>query len=363
MAGWNIVLIFPNLSLNCADLFSADGIRICSADELESVEASDANQTCRELVSRFQSVFGERYKPSILAVDASRSQLLIADVLRDFRNACAISTICGGRAATLGDGGQWNIRYSDFFLFNHHTAGKDGSIVTLEGISRGMGDEIHDYTGSALAMIRNPANFTADIDKPLLQLLLTCWHRRHFKKRSTRENRQVFRALEIAFQASRFPSDGFVTQNDVGTRIGLWVSAFEALFHPGNRNVDKRQAQKALRTAQWTSKEFTHLRYTAFHRGQKFRASLPEKLYDQLYAARNDFMHGNRTKLRSKVWRFKGKQVPLEFVTPCLFAAALRAKLNHRPREIGPLSDEHSWGIGRVQRAIALKSVRATRQP
>jgi hypothetical protein len=54
----------------------------------------------------------------------------------------------------------------------------------------------------------------------------------------------VFRSLEVAFQANRFPSDGLSSINDIGTRIGLWVSAFEVLFH---RAVDDRSISGSYR--------------------------------------------------------------------------------------------------------------------
>lgn len=359
-SSWHAVLIFPNLSAVKAEAFSAEGIKICSFGEIEDfVEANAANKTIGQLVKRFQTVFRERYEPSVLAVTASDKRLLDREVLSDFRNACSISAVSGGRAARLGDRGQWHIRYSDFFLFNHHVAGKDGSIVSLgEGISRGMDDKVDEYTGTSDASIRNPASFAAELDKPLLNLLFKHWRRRHFSKRVLRADRQLFRALRIAFQASRYPSDGLGTHYDVGTRIGLWVSAFETLFHPGKDKVDKTQVQIGLRNARWTDKEFTLLRYSARQRSGRSRVTLPEKLYDQLYAARNDFMHGNRLRLRSKVWRFKSKSYLLEFVAPCLFAAAIRARLQYRATEPDDvLSDEHFWGIGRIQRAITLKGV------
>jgi len=356
---WHVVLIFPNLSAVKSEAFSAEGIQICSVGDIEdSIERNPANDTILQLVRRFQTVFGERYEPSILAVSASDARLLEREVLSDFRNACSISAVSGGRAARLGDGGQWHIRYSDFFLFNHHVAGKDGSILSLEGISRGMDDEVDTYMGTSDASIRNPANFSAELDKPLLNLLFKHWRHRHFSKRVLRGDRQLFRALRIAFQASRYPSDGFGTHYDIGTRLGLWVSAFETLFHPGKGDVDKTHVQMGLRKARWTDKEFTILKYSAWQRGKRSRVTLPEKLYDQLYAARNDFMHGNRLRIRSKVWRFKRKSFLLEFVAPCLFAAALRARLRHRATEPDDtLSDEHFWGLGRIQRAIKLKGV------
>jgi hypothetical protein len=361
---WHIALIFPNLSLGTFDGFITDDIAICSVARIPGViEAHAANQTNQELSKRFQTVFGEKYEPSVLAVATGDDRLLTAETLRDFRNVCAICAVAGGRSAKLGDGMQWAIHYSDFFQFNHHIAGKDGAILTLDGISRGMDDEIEKYLASAAASIRNPANFSTEIDKPLLATLSKQWRRRHFRRRTTRNDRQTFRALEIAFQASRYPSDGFVTNNDIGTRIGLWVSAFETLFHPGKRNVDKRDVQAALRSANWTDKEFTQSKYSISYRGNRLRVTLAEKLYDQLYAVRNDFMHGERPGILSKRWRFRGKDAPLEFVVPSLFAAALRAKLVHKPDEpYDELADEHFWGIGRIQRALKLtKGIRRRR--
>lgn len=355
---WHAVLILPNLS-DVKQVFVTERIKICSFSDIEdSVQSNAANDTIRQMLKQFETVFGERFEPCVLAVAADDSRLLDREVLSDFRNLCSICAVSGGRAAKLGDKGQWHIRYSDFFLFNHHVAGRDGSILSLEGISRGMDDEIESYKGTSDAAIRNPANFSAELDKPLLNLLLKHWHRRHFAKRVRREDRQLFRALRIAFQASRFPSDGLGSHYDIGTRIGLWVSAFEALFHPGRGNVDKALVQEGLRKARWTDKDFTRFRYLVWQRKKRVRVTLPEKFYDQLYAARNDFMHGNRLRIRSKVWRFKRKSFLLEFVAPCLFAAALRARLRYRSTDpADELSDEHFWGIGRIQRAIKLKGV------
>jgi hypothetical protein len=57
------------------------------------------------------------------------------------------------------------------------------------------------------------------------------------------------------------------------------------------------------------------------------------------------------------------EDVPLEFVVPSLFAAALRAKLVDKPDEpYDELADEHFWGIGRIQRALKLtKGIRRRR--
>jgi hypothetical protein len=42
----------------------------------------------------------------------------------------------------------------------------------------------------------------------------------------------MFRSLEIAFHALRFPTDALLSVYELGVRIVLWVSAFEVLLYP-----------------------------------------------------------------------------------------------------------------------------------
>ena len=49
------------------------------------------------------------------------------------------------------------------------------------------------------------------------------------------ETSSIVPSLEVAFHAALFPADGLASINDVGTRIALWVSAFEVLWSSGWR--------------------------------------------------------------------------------------------------------------------------------
>jgi hypothetical protein len=133
--------------------------------------------------------------------------------------------------------------------------------------------------------------------------------------------------LEVAFHAAQFPADGLTSINDVGTRIALWVSAFEVLCHPGG-GVNKRHVQKVISDAPFSDETLTSTRFTVSHGGNKFRATLPEALYDDLYWARNQFLHGMPVRPAVLHYRQSNEYIGLIDVAPVLFNAALVSRLN-----------------------------------
>ena len=62
--------------------------------------------------------------------------------------------------------------------------------------------------------------------------------------------------------------------------------------------------------------------------GNKFRATLPEALYDDLYWARNQFLHGMPVRPDMLRYRQSNKYIGLIDVAPVLFNAALVSRLN-----------------------------------
>jgi hypothetical protein len=85
----------------------------------------------------------------------------------------------------------------------------------------------------AAAAFGNPTDFSLVFDQPLLDRLFRTWRQCYLRKRNRKKLLRLFRALEVAFHAALFPADGLTSINDVGSRIALWVSAFEVLCHPG----------------------------------------------------------------------------------------------------------------------------------
>jgi hypothetical protein len=277
-----------------------------------------------------------------------------ADALRAFRNVCALASITYSTARML-NGGQWLPAWGDFFLFASHVPNRDGSIGNIDGPVRGRQDEVNKFRGCCAGQIDAPEGFSVDADRVLLPRLLKAWHSYHPARPRDRDLLPLFRSLEVAFQASRFPSDGFSSINDVGTRIGLWVSAFEVLFHPGNGSVNKRTVQVALAR---TRLEDARLRRNIYRctwgrPAQTFSIAFPAFVYDELYRARNAFMHGNSVDQRDVLFRRSRQYPPLLVLAPLIYNIALRAYI----RSMFPVLDdewidERWFALGKIEEAL-----------
>lgn len=345
---WNVLAFLPNLGLKATQAFRVGDIQICSGDsaDLTKLISSPANETAAAMHKAFSTTFGRKYRPACLLFRGGYTP--IAAPLRDFRNLVAVSSVAGGTASTL-NGGQWLVVHSDHFLFGHHVPGKTGWIITLDGHVQGMNDEVAKFQGHSLASIDLPTHFGVIVDEVLYELLCWSWQQLHIKGKRRGRHRRVFRSLEVAFQAARYPSDGLTTPNDLGTRIGLWVSAFEILLNP-KKSVDKVIVEQALEAAAWGDPKLRAKRYKVRQNKKDVRVSLPAKLYDQLYAARNTFTHGNSIVGRPLRW-VRGKQrLSLINCAPCLFAAALRSTL----KKIGAAIDDDDFWNGMDQIGSAL---------
>jgi hypothetical protein len=147
----------------------------------------------------------------------------------------------------------------------------------------------------------------------------------------------MFRALEVAFHAGLFPADGLTSINDVGTRLALWVSAFEVLCHPGG-SVNKRHVQGVISGAPFTDRLLLAKRFTVTYGGRTFPATLPEALYDDLYWARNQFLHGMPVRPAALHYRRSNKYARLADVAPVLFNSAVVSKLTSCGVGGGPMA-------------------------
>ena len=223
----------------------------------------------------------------------------------------------------------------------YHTPGRDGSLLTLEGAIRSIDDaeRLKRYRAQASPQIGLPTHHSVHVDPGLLKRLLAAWRRVYVSGRDRKVFRRLFRSLEVAFHAAQHPGDGLPSLSDVGNRLALWVSAFEVLFHPGGgRKVNKRTVQNALGRVKWDKKELTHRRYLISHHQQQSRVTLPEKFYDDLYRARNQFLHGNPVTSAVLRYRQSLRYVQLQFIAPVLYNAALLSFLDGKVRG-GPSAD------------------------
>lgn len=324
---WQLFFILPNLSLRAETPFASDYVCICSADDerMQSLTDSPGDRTGARMVTTFRTWFGTPYTPSCLLVRADAPAVYRnAEVLRAFRNLCAIPTTTHA-AARFFDRAQWLPGYSDFFFFAAYMPGMSGRILTVDGMVLGTDHRVNAFAGQCAGQIAAPQHFTVLHDRGLFVRLLKAWKSYYVLHPRDFELLPLFRSLEVAFQAGRYPSDGLSSINDVGTRIGLWVSAFEVLFHPGHRGrVNKHLVQTELSRFTFYQPNLRRRSYSYNWNG-KHRTNFAGMIYDDMYRARNDFMHGNPVRVQDLRLRRARRFPPLLDVAPILYNIGLRA--------------------------------------
>lgn len=327
---WDLLFTFPNLSVPVPTPFAYEGYVICSGNDprLNKLASNAGNATARKMLKRFRTARGESYRPACFLV---RTDIPVAErdveAIRAFRNICSISATTPAYAQGLraSANAQWFTHWSDQFLLGYFIAGQSGWVQTLNGATMGSDDEIPRQQPSA--QFGKPSNWSLSVDEPLLDRLFRSWRMCYFKERKRRKLLRLFRSLEVAFHASLFPADGLTSINDIGTRLALWVSAFEVLCHPGG-SVNKRIVQRVIAGAPFSSKKLTTKRYAISFANQKIRATLPEALYDDLYWARCQFLHGMPVQATTLRYRQSKAYARLTDVAPVLFNAAVVSFLN-----------------------------------
>jgi hypothetical protein len=134
-----------------------------------------------------------------------------------------------------------------------------------------------------------------DIDWTLFNDLIMRWRR----KRSTIEpdwtDIALFRSLDMANAAAKIPAGRDMTEYSAGRTVMNWISAFEALIHPGpDRRVGVFDVYRHLEAIRWANNDCTRPTHPAYSAGRPPQDRiLACWIYGELFKARNDFAHGN----------------------------------------------------------------------
>lgn len=322
---WDLFFFLPNIDVPVPTPFDGGVIRLCAGRDsiLGHLHPSRANHRAAQMLRRFRTQFGERYMPACLVVrHGGPSPFREAQALRSFRNLCAIATILPAYR-----GRQWQPTFSDHFDIYPLAPARSGWIVTNDAIVQGL-QQPRGFNGQSSPLIQNPTSFTCEPSERLLARLRHAWRLCYLRKRRRRELLRLFRSIEIALHASRFPTDSLLSVHDAGLPLVLWVSAFEILLHPGGGRIGLAAVLTFLRSLEWNDRRLAHKRYSVRYRGVPSRISLPEVIYYDLYMARNDFTHGNEVPV-NRLW-FRGNRglSQLRNLAPLIYWKALEQRLN-----------------------------------
>ncbi len=296
-------------------------------------ELADSCEGVRVLVRGMTDAFGRECRPSALLIRANAPSSIDFTAVVDFRNAIAISSLIDAWSLQLSGGNAGYPQWSDYFDFYSYTSSNDWTNLTsrslaLTGLERNSG-----FIGQAAPHLPPSSSIHPDVDQVILDAILVQWNRKHLNKKSDRSTRVLFRSLQVASNAARLPGVGtrIPTIHDLGLSVATWVSAFEVLTHPANGNANLKTVLDCLEHASWISPKLHAKRYRSNYRKTRQQINFSQRLYTELYQARNDFLHGNKVAFKN-LFPFKNNSLhSLPVCAVLVYRAALEGFLTHLP--------------------------------
>ena len=230
----------------------------------------------KRFLSRFRDAFGRIQRPSVLLLKQDGLDIYAqSEAVAAFRDLLSICVVPYNRAWVLKHSqSSHDPAFANSFAFfpwmiDRHYDGLIASSPALLGT-----DDTEKFVGRISPEISYGT--VTDLDEPLLKTLIEHWEVRFGDDTPTRSDRALFRSLNMAFNASQTPFDTVGTPYDGGRLVGLWVSAFEILSHPGQGG---------------SANVATVLR--VLNRSKPKSAAARKTVYDRLNRVRNNYLHGD----------------------------------------------------------------------
>ncbi|MGO8900805.1 MAG: hypothetical protein ACLQU5_21000 [Isosphaeraceae bacterium] len=290
---------------------------------------ADSSAAVKSLTTRFTDQFGERIEPSAILIRSDAPKTVDFYAVVCFRNAIAIASIIDGVTFRISGGTAGYPQWSDFFDFYPFTASKDNNL-SAQSIASMEVNRPDRFRGHRAPYLPTSHRLSFGFDKVILAGCLRQWDRRFIRGRQEWKTRVLFRALEIACQASRVPAVGTRTPtiHDMGVGIALWVSAFEILSHPRTGNANLGTVLDLLAKVDWLDPKLKATRFQVVYPKKNIRRiNWAQRFYYELYRARNDFLHGNPV-AAGRLFPAKRSGGPtLLHCAPLIFRAALSSVL------------------------------------
>ncbi len=326
---WIPMLTLPNIEV-LADI-KIGPLTIASSNDQRVRQIAKAHPNFRTYLRSFHNEFGIKKTPSIILRSSDSPESYRSfEALAGFRDALAAATIPYAWSQVLYHENNFNIRYADWFTFFPWNLDTNYEHIIMNNMAQwGLHEAkaLRNYGPPGISHLKIDDK---DLDQPILSSLLERWEKRFLTTSPDWRDVALFRSLNTALAAMMMPTNTAVMDYDIGRTVGLWVSAFELLAHPGPGGKLKFSAvYDLLDQATWFQPELATSTYepNGFEKIRPRRQrTLPVWLYGELHRIRNDFLHGNPiTDARMIVAPAKR---PLHLYAPLLYRMALSAFLN-----------------------------------
>jgi hypothetical protein len=359
MAEWTFGYLLHNLSIRKP--IENQWVAIVPKTDQRIQALISQHASIGRLINGFTDQFGRPRKPSIILVRSDAPKpVASAEALISFRNAVAVCSVAGAWVDFLNR--DWTLpssaRYSDYFdIYPVLPGALPDLLVTLSPDLRGL-DEAKGFAGQTSPWIGTTVTDLSYAPR-LLESILNKWERRYAQGEVNEwQTTALFRSLEMAYLACSMPISNYSTIYDYGSKLALWVSAFEVLLRPQDGNVDLEKVVQLLQEAPFEDRRLRGRDYTVTRGQKELKVTLPQELYWELYDARNRFLHGNPASVESLLAFGKASRHPLNYFAPLVYSIALICYLNIQEyyRNLGDIFTDDYMAIRSLEEGL----VRAT---
>jgi hypothetical protein len=337
MALWLTMAVLPNVQVQ--EPIEAGIAAFVPLSDPRIGEINNSHPRHRSFLNRFTDAFGVKRDPTILLARPNAPRWFMrADTVASFRDVLSMSVVPRSRALSIQYDRALGVQFARAFdifpwiIDKHyeHLIAITPAMMALHDVSKFKGQTSPEMSPVSLSK--------SDIDEPLFDELVVRWRRRYRATKADWGDIALMRSLNMAHHASQLPAPSLdATMLDVGRLVALWVSAFEILIHPGGTGkANQWGVYDQLEQVKWLVRRNRARNIKCVAKKPKTfeRRQLPSWLYQQLYGARNDFLHGNPIHKRRLRLKHTNRGL-LDFAAP-LYRLALTAFLDLRFKDPSP---------------------------
>jgi hypothetical protein len=282
---WLPMVVLPNIHIQCR--VEANSIAIVGQQDARVKDLRKDDPAFDTYLERFTDAFGVKHRPSVVILQPeAAASYRMGRAISSFRDLLAMSVIPYKRAQVLKAqhyGTGINPLFSDAFDFYPWMVDRNREYLVLSTPALTALNDVDKFSGQLSPGIS--ASVLDETDEPLLECLIKRWEQRYANDAPSWSDTALFRSLNMANQAARTPFATAGTFYDQGRLVALWVSAFEILAHPGgDKEVGLSQVHAVLAGRHSSAKR------NPLERSDR---KLRQSIYEKLYRARNDYLHGN----------------------------------------------------------------------
>jgi hypothetical protein len=319
----NVVFVLPNLQLKSA--VETNYVGILPSVDPRVIEIAKRSPAVDALINNFSDHHGSKISGSVMVLRQDSPKSITDSVaLVSFRNIVAMSCVLQSWQFSVGSPNAIGMLFSDYFDFYPYSPTRDGKKLLHIGHGLNALDAVDDFLGQPYPELsRNHLGSSTAYDEQLFDLLRKAWIDRFEKRRKNWKSNRLFRSLAIAYHACALPKKNSLWFYDFGVSVALWISAFEALVHPGRGGKADLSTVLSLISKARFSDPVTKRRRKIISKNATQHGNAAQYLYWRLYESRNAFLHGNPVTIHDALFKNRHHPSLLTTVVPLVFSVTL----------------------------------------